>query len=376
MLSERAAIINESTASLASEDVFLVKMRVRASLCTGKSTIHLSNKSENADSVHSYDFHIGAWMGAENPHMDFQMLKGCPDGTGESLLTLPVLKKDRDTFKIGAFIRDPETCMMRHICSGFQSLSWLADGLENVTDFSSVKQSMIVKDNYSKNQALLHFCNAGTDVTGLRALCNGLSPSVLHLNKEINECVSSMTLGLHNWIESSANVVTLNGGNNFLNSMCYCEGMDQAINYPLLNMTYNSERHRPPLSMLAYMAIATLHNVGIPPNKLLSMPESEFVHKFAVPMCTSFTVCPKTSIYSGDKTIDACGNLDAATEDFAMVLSSHFYSYIKDFYEDKYGSTLGAMSDLELNNHINQVRATKNLLSEAFPTIADDCETL
>ena len=67
------------------------------------------------------------------------------------------------------------------------------------------------------------------------------------------------------------------------------------------------------------MALATLHNVGMSAADALALPDHEYMQKFFLPMCTSFTVCPKTMVYSGDETLDAKGNLDQPTKVFGMV---------------------------------------------------------
>ena len=89
-------------------DEVTLRFRVRASLSSGKTVVHLSNLSENS-SVHPYDFFCGVWMGASNPHMDFQRFKGRPDGTGEASVSLKLRAGDVDTFKIGLYVLDPKT---------------------------------------------------------------------------------------------------------------------------------------------------------------------------------------------------------------------------------------------------------------------------
>ena len=67
------------------------------------------------------------------------------------------------------------------------------------------------------------------------------------------------------------------------------------------------------------MVLATLHNVGMSAADALALPDHESMQAFFLPMCTSFTVCPKTMVYSGDETLDAKGNLDQPTQVFGMV---------------------------------------------------------
>jgi hypothetical protein len=77
----------------------------------------------------------------------------------------------------------------------------------------------------------------------------------------------------------------------------------------------------------------------------LSYPE--YMQKFFIPLCTSFTVCPKSMIYSGDYTLDAKGNLDQATEDFGMVQCRHYFTGVSGNYIVKYKNQ--DMSNHELN---------------------------
>jgi len=361
---------------------FHLKIGVRACICTGTRSVPIQNLTEHrglgltADPVHPYDFHVGAWMGLRNPSMQFEMLAGQPDGTGAASLCIPILAgEDTDTLKLGCYIKDPDTGMNRHIASGFHTLSWLADAIDGVTNFDHAKTSLLLKDNYSKNQVLLHFKNEGTDPQQLRALCAELKPSALRLTDHLNSQVKAMSDGIHDMIEKVSCVDTRNGGPSFVQSICFTQAAGCAINYPLLNMTYDSPRHRTPLHMLSYMALATLHYTGLSAQAALALPDNEFVQKFVLPMCTSFTVCPESCVYSGDKTLDACGNLDQATEDFAMVLSQHYYTNIKDTYQCL-GEKLQDLSHPQLVQHIHSLKSNPRRNAKGHFLIADDCETL
>ncbi len=108
---------------------------MRASISTGtKSTVRITNLTEHrglslsADPVHSYNFYVGAWMGCYNPYMQFEMLKGGADGTGTTSLSIPILAGDTDAFKIGCYVKDPDTQMNRHLAFRFHSLHWLGTG--------------------------------------------------------------------------------------------------------------------------------------------------------------------------------------------------------------------------------------------------------
>lgn len=364
-----------------------INMRVRASISTGVSTVILKNISEqvgagqnvlslSAESVvHPYDFHIGAWMGGDNPDMVFEMLKARADGTGEATISVPVLPCDTNTLKLGIFIRDPETQMQRHIASGFETLSNLAENIKGVNSCDAAKSSLLLKDNYSKNQVLLHFANIDTDITKLRSVCAQLKPSFMLKSNELNQTVGEMAQGLHNMIEKISSVSNLNGGPNFVNSICFTQSMGCAINYPLLNMTYDSTRHRTPLPMLSYMALATLHYTGLSADAALALPENEYIQKFVVPMCTSFTVCPISMVYSGDKTLDVKGNLDQATEDFGMVQCHHYYIGVNEKYNSRF-INLEEMSNSQLNELIKRIAVCPSDNSKGHHLIADDCETL
>lgn len=355
-----------------------LKINVKVSLSTGKSTVHLSNKSENSD-IHPYDFYIGMWMGGSSPHMDYQMLKGQEDGSGMASLCLPILSTDSDHLKFGVYIKDPDTKIMRHIASGFKSILDVASSIENVTHPDLASSSIFIKDNYSKNQALLHLSNNGTDLKTFVAFCaENLRPSVLHDNESINQKVIEMSFGLHNWIQSCSSVTNTNGGPNFVNSMCFTQCNGCAINYPLLNLVYSSEKHRAPLSLLAYQALATLNYVNLSAKALMDMPDHEFVRSYVVPLCKNFTVCPQTMNYSGDKTLDPAGNLDMGTEDFAMVFSQHMFADVRKGYEEpEFVGRLGQMTDEELQSTVAKIKASpKSEDCAAHLLISDDCETL
>ena len=122
---------------------FLLKLNVSVSLSTGKTAVHIHNISERVGDAlpditslfphqHDYDFYVGAWMGDTNPHMQFELLKGQTNGTGRAKLSVPILPADTDTLKLGVFVKDPETRMMRHISSGFQGLDWVGEAIDGV----------------------------------------------------------------------------------------------------------------------------------------------------------------------------------------------------------------------------------------------------
>ena len=114
---------NSSSTEIAeNEHSFLLKLKVKASLFTGKSTVHLSNKSEGISEVHPYDFYVGLWMGGKNDKMEYQMLKGQADGTGSALVSLPILLNDSDHLKMGLYVYDPDSKIVRHIVSGHKPL--------------------------------------------------------------------------------------------------------------------------------------------------------------------------------------------------------------------------------------------------------------
>ena len=102
-----------------------------ALISAGKTMVHLSNISERVAAegkppdllsaspesiTHTYDFHVGAWMGVDNPHMAFEMLRE-KNWTGEVRLSVPILSGDTNTLKVGIFLRDPATNMQRHYAS-------------------------------------------------------------------------------------------------------------------------------------------------------------------------------------------------------------------------------------------------------------------
>lgn len=362
--------------------VFPLRLKVRASITAGQCSVRVQNLTEHrglalaAEPIHRYDFFLGGWMGLSNPHMAFELLKGQPDGTGVATLNIPILpEKDTDTFKIGTYIADPDTKMNRHLASGFHTLGWLADAIDGVNSFDNAKTSLLLTDNYSANRVLLHFANDGTDVAQLRKLLAQLKPSAMRRTDQLNAQVNAMATGIHDMIEKVSCVDMKNGGPSFIQNICFTQSAGCAINYPLLNMTYDCPRHRTPVPMLAYMALATLHYTGLSAAAALALPDDAFVHKFVIPMCTSFTVCPDSCIYSGDMTLDTCGNLQQPTEDFAMVLSQHYYGSVKDAYQ-RLDKDLGSLTPAQLRAHIKTLRAAPRQNAQGHFLIEDDCETL
>lgn len=358
-----------------------VRFRVRVSLSTGKRTVLIGQDGEkdaSGSALRPYQFYCGAWMGGANPHMEYQPLQSRIDGSGEASMALRLCEGDVDTFKLGVYVHDVKARSMRHVVSGYNTMEWLGDGLDGIDSCDLAKQSLSLRDNYTPNSALLHFCNDSTDMSALRDLCATLKPSALHKNDFINKRVVALSFGLHDCIEQMSSVVNMNGGPSFVNSACFTESTGCATNYPLLDLTYSSHRHRIPLAMLAYSGLATLHYSGLSSDAMLRLGDSEFIGRFVVPLCTSFTVCARTSRYSGDETMSTEGRLNLATEDFAMVMSKHFYTDIKSMYRDALGAE--ALQGMDLSALVRRVIELRDRAeagdADAPPLISDDCETL
>jgi hypothetical protein len=197
---------------------------------------------------HPDDFYLGAWMGLHSPHMELQMLRETAHGCAECQMQLPILGSDVDTVKFGVYVFDDETNTTRHVCSNYVGMKKLCDAVEGVGDFDDCKFSLSMKDNYTKNNAILHFCNDGSDLRALRSL--SLQTSIMWKNEELNSVVRGMINGLHTLIEEKAVVTAANGGPGFLNSECYGQCQGCLLNYPLLGMIYSSENHTMPLPLL------------------------------------------------------------------------------------------------------------------------------
>ncbi len=95
----------------------------------------------------------------------------------------------------------------------------------------------------------------------LRSVLDQLKPSMFK-TPELNQKVSDMTDGIHKLIQASSTVTNSNGSPNFVRVVDgAAHGLGEA-HAVLLNMMYDSSRHRTPLPVLSYMALATLHNIG------------------------------------------------------------------------------------------------------------------
>ena len=102
------------------------------------------------------------------------------------------------------------------------------------------------------------------------------------------------------------------------------------------------------------------------------------MNNFIVPLCTAFTVCPVSSVYAGDKTLNAEGGLDCMTENFAMVLSAHLFTSLEScsVFRDRFTGMLHKMSLDELDTHFSALCGNPDPKSIVHHLIADDCETL
>jgi hypothetical protein len=85
--------------------------------------------------------------------------------------------------------------MQRHLASSFISITKLLEDINGVTNCVLAKASLILNDNYSKNQVLLHFANIDSNLEALKAL--KLKPSFMLKSPILNQKVQAMTTGLH-----------------------------------------------------------------------------------------------------------------------------------------------------------------------------------
>ena len=354
----------------------VLKLRCRVSLNTGAQTVHMRGKSDRGATLassedHDYDFYLGAWMGLHNPHMDIQLLKEGEHGTAEASIKVPILSGDIDTVKFGVYVFDDNIRIARHLCSNFTGVQRLCDAIDGVSDYKDAKFSLSMHDNYTKNQALIHFYNDGTDLNTVRKLT--LKSSIMWQNEHLNATVRDMTLGLHTLIEEKAVVTAANGGPGFVNSECWGQCQGCRLNYPLLGIIYSSQNHVTPLPLLSYMAAATIHYTHENAEELLRAGPKDFTEKYAIPLVKCFTACPMVVRYSGDVTLNLKGALTQPTEDFCMNMCKQLYIGVQDYHQSPYN--LKAMDDQELYKHLVYLHGSKHVPATKGGLAADDCET-
>jgi hypothetical protein len=160
-----------------------------------------------------------------------------------------------------------------------------------------------MRDNFTKNGAVLRFQNIDTDLAGLGAL--GLRPSALRALDRTNAAVFGLGQRLKSGIAHFA-VSPLNAGPQYLDAFSYLQMQNCLVHYSLLGYAFDRLTSPVKLPWLMYDAFQAAHCGGVHPAALAGLSDLELVLRFGQPLVTAHTACGLSSVYCTDYTLNAC----------------------------------------------------------------------
>jgi hypothetical protein len=170
--------------------------------------------------------------------------------------------------------------------------------------FAVSQRCVSMRDNFSKNAAILRFHNAGTDCAAVLSL--PLRNSALLSLDRTNAAVYNLGQRLRAQIGHFA-VSPLNAGPQYMEAFSYLQMQNCLVHYGLLGHVFDQFSSPVQLPWVMYDAYQAVHAAGIHPAALASLSDVDFVLRFGQPLVTGHTACSLTSIYCTDYTLDKEG---------------------------------------------------------------------
>jgi hypothetical protein len=250
-------------------------------------------------------FFLGAWVGAGS--REFSLSPIAPDGTATVRLRLHGEGKgggvaDVDTIKLAVSfnIATPKGGRNCALASSYIPVDRLLGLLAAGGSFGAGEDSLCMRDNFTRNTAVLRFRNLSTNLPAARAL--RLRPSSLHLLDRTGAAVCAMGNALHDTIQTFA-VSPLNAGPQYIEPFTYWHMQKGLSSYALLGHLMSTLPTPVDLHWLMYDAYQAVQSTGLRPAELARLPPDELVLRFALPMISRHTACALTSMYTTDYTL-------------------------------------------------------------------------
>ena len=262
-------------------------------------------RGETAEPGRVTRFFLGAWMGAGS--REFSLSPIAPDGTATVRLRLNGEGKgpgraDVDTVKLAVSfnIATPKGGRNCALASSYIPVDRLLGLLAAGGSFGAGDGCLRMRDNFTKNTALLRFRNLSTNLDAARRL--KLRPSALHQLDRTGAAVCAMGNALHDTIQTFA-VSPLNAGPQYMDAFTYWHMERGLSSYALLGHLMSTLPTPVDLHWLMYDAYQTVQSTGLRLAELGRLPPDELVLRFALPLVSRHTACPLTSMYNTDFTL-------------------------------------------------------------------------
>jgi hypothetical protein len=309
----------------------------------GQFPVQIEKVSEDEDPTSGDigDFYLGAWIGGQSKAFSLDTIN--KDGVAEVRLSLA--EKDPNTLKFAVvFDKKCARCTRRcNLASNFVHIpaltSMLSSGprigapytsaknnrsgakpLCSIQTFSLDQPCFSMRDNFTRNAAVLRFADAGSNLAAIPRL--NLAPSSLLSLDRTNEAVCRLGKDIQGRISNFA-VSPLNAGPQYMEAFTYGQMQGHLTHYAVLGHVFNQMSHPVDLPWMTYNICQAMQGTGLTVDALMAMPAVDFIQNFAVHTISISTACSLTSIYSSDLTLNAAGSVCKLreTEDIAKTFS-------------------------------------------------------
>ena len=246
-------------------------------------------------------FLLAGWVGGGNP--DFSLSPLGPDGVAEVRLVLREGDPDTVKFSVSFNMVVPKGQRNCHLASYFLPAAELAALLrDSPRVFSPTQRCFSMRDNFTKNVAVLRFQNIDTDHGSLLSL--PLRPSALLALDRTNAAVFGLGQRLKQAI-ASFTVSPMNAGPQYIEAFSYLQMQNALVHYSLIGYAFSRLTTPYQLPWIMYDAYQAAHTAGVHPAALGALDDVHFVHRFGQGVITAHTACGLTSVYCTDYTINA-----------------------------------------------------------------------
>ena len=254
-------------------------------------------------------FLLAAWIGGGNVDFCVEHI----DANGVARVRLTVYEKDVDTikFSVSFNIVAPKGQRNCHLSSDALTMGDLGSilksgpsvGPKGVPAFSDAQRCFSMRDNFTKNSAILRFQNIDTNCDALLSL--PLRASALRSQDVVNAAIFGLGKRLQSTIAHYA-VSPMNAGPQYMEAFSYLQMHNCLVHYSIIGYAFDRFSSPVQLPWLMYDTYQAVHCSGVHPSALGSLPAVDLVLRFGQPLVTAHTACGLSSVYCTDYTLNAC----------------------------------------------------------------------
>lgn len=302
----------------------VLHFEVKCNLIVGGQT-HTTGLQASPDlnsyggSLQASAFVLNSWIGDNNEESSTEKVLFDNEklsAEGKAVVKLNLDNGNVNTVKLEYNFVTPTTSgdRLHHLCSSFIPVADLMDHLDGKNT-----NKCYMKNNFSKDAALMEFKNISTDTGAVRLL--KLRPSALLQQEVLNKAVFSMGTALKQKLVS-CDVNNINAGPQFVEGLTFLPMQGVLTNYGLMGFTFKCLESPINLDCTMYNAYKTLEATGLDIYSLSSMSDKDLFFQFGAHLATRSTSCAFTTPYSPDLTYDCIGRITKDTESITRCMSA------------------------------------------------------